>query len=43
MATLLMTPIDLALACDGLKVADLPIELVSPHRGEELGRCVHAP
>jgi len=36
-AALLVPPIDAVLACDRLEVADLPVELGSPHRGEELG------
>jgi hypothetical protein len=42
-AALLVSPIYAVLASDGLEVADLPVELGSPHGGEELGCRVHAP
>jgi hypothetical protein len=40
-AALLVPPIRAVLACDGLQVADLPIELASQYRSGKLGggRC----
>jgi hypothetical protein len=43
MTALLMPPVYVVLACDGLKFAYLPVQWIPAHRSQELGRCVHAP
>ena len=41
MTRLFMPPIDAVLPCQGLKLGELPVQRIAPHRLQRLCRCVH--